>query len=101
MTVLYQPASFEQHLVDAGLLSRADLDRLARAREENGGRLYPALRRLSLVESRVLARAIAAILAARLRGNTSLTATSAVPLGATLAPAIWLVWLAHAAGLPI
>jgi leader peptidase (prepilin peptidase)/N-methyltransferase len=45
--------------------------------------------------------AIAAIFAARMRGKTALTATTAVPLGATLAPAIWLVWLAHMAGLPI
>lgn len=45
--------------------------------------------------------AIAAILAARMRGKTDLTATTAVPLGATLAPAVWLVWLAHMVGLPI
>ena len=45
--------------------------------------------------------AIAAILAASIRGKASLTATTAVPLGATLAPAIWLVWLAHMSGLPI
>lgn len=44
--------------------------------------------------------AIAAILAASIRGKASLTATTAVPLGATLAPAIWLVWLAHRSGLP-
>jgi leader peptidase (prepilin peptidase) / N-methyltransferase len=45
--------------------------------------------------------AMAAVLAASMRGSTSITATTAVPLGATLAPAIWLVWLAHMAGLPI
>ena len=45
--------------------------------------------------------AIAAILAASIRGKASVTATTAVPLGATLAPAIWLVWFAHMAGLPI
>lgn len=45
--------------------------------------------------------AIAAILAASIRGKANLAATTAVPLGATLAPAIWLVWLAHMAGLPI
>jgi leader peptidase (prepilin peptidase)/N-methyltransferase len=45
--------------------------------------------------------AIAAVLAASIRGSASVTATTAVPLGATLAPAIWLVWLAHMAGLPI
>ena len=45
--------------------------------------------------------AIAAVLATAMRGKTNLAATSAVPLGATLAPAIWLVWLAHMAGLPI
>lgn len=45
--------------------------------------------------------AIAAILAARIRGKANITATTAVALGATLAPAIWLVWLAHMAGLPI
>jgi leader peptidase (prepilin peptidase) / N-methyltransferase len=45
--------------------------------------------------------AIAAILFASTRGKASLTATTAVPFGATLAPAIWLVWLAHMAGLPI
>ena len=45
--------------------------------------------------------AVAAVLAASIRGKASVTATTAVPLGATLAPAIWLVWLAHMAGLPI
>jgi leader peptidase (prepilin peptidase)/N-methyltransferase len=45
--------------------------------------------------------AITAILAVSMRGKASITATTAVPLGATLAPAIWLVWLAHMAGLPI
>jgi leader peptidase (prepilin peptidase)/N-methyltransferase len=45
--------------------------------------------------------AMAAIMVASLRGVAKLTATSAVPLGATLAPAIWLVWLAQKAGLPI
>ena len=45
--------------------------------------------------------ATVAILAAAIRGKASVTATTAVPLGATLAPAIWLVWLAHMAGLPI
>ena len=59
MTVVYQPADFEKHLVDKGLLSRADTERLARLREESGVRLYPALRKLSLVEPRALARAIA------------------------------------------
>ena len=43
--------------------------------------------------------AIAAIMVASLRGSAKLTATSAVPLGAALAPAIWLVWLAQQAGL--
>lgn len=45
--------------------------------------------------------AIAAVLVACMRSKASLAATTAVPLGATLAPAIWLVWLAHMAGLPI
>jgi leader peptidase (prepilin peptidase)/N-methyltransferase len=45
--------------------------------------------------------ALTAIFVASIRGKASLTATTAVPLGATLAPAIWLVWLAHRSGLPI
>jgi leader peptidase (prepilin peptidase)/N-methyltransferase len=45
--------------------------------------------------------ALAAAMAASIRGKASLTGTTAVPLGATLAPAIWLVWLAHMAGLSI
>ena len=45
--------------------------------------------------------ALAAIIAASIRGKAALAATTAVPLGATLAPAIWLVWLAHMAGLSI
>jgi general secretion pathway protein E len=59
MNIVYRSAGLEQHLVDRGLLSRADMDRLARVQEESGGRLYPALRRLSLVEPRALARALA------------------------------------------
>jgi general secretion pathway protein E len=59
MNIVYRSASFEQHLVEKGLLSRADMDKLARLREESGGRLYPALRKLSLVEPRALARALA------------------------------------------
>jgi leader peptidase (prepilin peptidase)/N-methyltransferase len=45
--------------------------------------------------------AVAAMLVAGMRGKASLTTTTAVPFGATLAPGIWLVWLAHMAGLPI
>jgi leader peptidase (prepilin peptidase)/N-methyltransferase len=45
--------------------------------------------------------AMAAIFAASIRRKAAVTGTTAVPLGATLAPAIWLVWLAHMAGLPI
>lgn len=59
MTVVFPSADFEKRLVDSGLLSRADIDRLARLREENGGRIVPALRKLSLVEPRALARALA------------------------------------------
>jgi general secretion pathway protein E len=58
MTVVFPSADFERHLVDTGLLSRADMERLARLREESGGRIVPALRKLSL-EPRALARAIA------------------------------------------
>jgi general secretion pathway protein E len=59
MNLVFPTSSFEQHLLDRGLLSRADLERLARALEENGGRTYPALRKLSVVEPGALARAVA------------------------------------------
>jgi general secretion pathway protein E len=59
MNVAAPSSGFEQHLLDRGLLSHADVERLSRLVQEDGARLYPALRKLSLVEPRALARAIA------------------------------------------
>jgi general secretion pathway protein E len=59
MLVIPQSAGLEQYLLDRGLLSRAEMEKLARLQQEGGGRMVAALRKLSLVEPRVLARAIA------------------------------------------
>jgi general secretion pathway protein E len=59
MLVVPQSAGLEQYLLDRGLLSRADLQKLARLREESGGRIVPALRKLATIEPRALVCAIA------------------------------------------
>jgi general secretion pathway protein E len=58
MTIAAKTREFDQYLLEKGLVSKADLERVDRLRDETGISLYSALRKSSMLPAQILARAI-------------------------------------------